>query len=124
MTIDIASIRSLAFSPDGKVLATGSENSVIELWNVAAGKSLRTLTAHTRRLFYRIQFTPDGTRLISAGGDKTVSVWDVATGQETLTLKGHTDRIWDLSLNRDGTRLSSASEDQTVRIWDARPLSD
>lgn len=124
MMIEGGVIRSLAFSPYGKLLATGNESSRIELWNVATGESVRQLSAHVRRLIYRLQFTPDGTRLISAGSDGTASVWDVATGLETLTLKGHTDRVWDLSLNRDGTRLASASADQTVRIWDARPLPE
>ena len=81
---------SVAFSPDGKTLASGSEDETIKLWDVATGKEQATLKGHTHAVC-SVAFSPDGKTLASGSGDKTIKLWDVATGKEQATLKGHTE---------------------------------
>ena len=80
---------SVAFSPDGKTLASGSEDKTIKLWDVATGKEQATLKGHTDAVS-SVAFSPDGKTLASGSEDKTIKLWDVATGKEQATLKGHT----------------------------------
>ncbi len=80
---------SVAFSPDGKRLASASRDETVKVWDAATGQEILTLKGHTGDVS-SVAFSPDGQRLASASCDKTVKVWDAGTGQETLTLKGHT----------------------------------
>ena len=80
---------SVAFSPDGKILAVASEQGTVRLWDVTTGGSRGSLTGHTDRI-RALAFSPDGKTLVTGSDDRTVKLWDVATGQERLTLKGHT----------------------------------
>ena len=86
-----AAVMSVAFSPDGKRLASASEDGTVKLWDAATGQETLTLKGHTD-IVTSVAFSPDGKRLASASRDGTVKVWDAATGQEILTLKGHTGR--------------------------------
>jgi WD40 repeat protein len=84
----------VAFSPDGRLLASGSADNTIKLWDVATGSEVRTLTGHTDDV-NSVAFSPDGRLLASGpwdktGWDKTIKLWDVATGSEVRTLTGHT----------------------------------
>jgi WD40 repeat protein len=108
----------VAYSPDGKVLATGGESTVVHLWDVAAWKRLRSLTGHTDEV-WGLAFRPGGEQLASASKDKTVKIWDLETGREIRTLTGHTAEVADLAYSADGKRLASASWDKTLRLWDA-----
>ena len=81
----------MAFSPDGKTLASGSSDRTIKLWDVATGKEQATLKGHTGCV-YSVAFSPDGKTLASGSEDKTIKLWDVETGKEQATLKGHTAR--------------------------------
>jgi WD40 repeat protein len=116
------SITRIVFSPDGRRLASASEDHTVRVWDTATGQELFPLKGHTGHV-RGIVFSPDGRRLASAG-DKTVRIWDAATGQELLNLKGHSREVTDVSFSPDGRRLASASFDQTVCVWEAFAVPD
>ena len=111
------SVTSVAFSPDGKLLASGSRDQTIKLWDVASGQAVRTLTGHTDKVT-SVAFSPDGKLLASGSDDETVKLWDVASGQEVRTLMGHTDFVTSVAFSPDGNLLASGSWDKTVMVWD------
>jgi len=115
-----STVRALVFSPDGRRLATASDDLTIQLWDAATGRQLLTLAGHPSNILH-LAFHPDGTRLASCGDDGSVRLWDPATGQETLVLTDHLDSTACVAFSPDGQRLASASHDHTVRLWDARP---
>ena len=80
-------VNSVAFSPDGKTLASGSEDATIKLWDVASGKELRTLAGHSGCVD-SVAFSPDGKTLASGSDDSTIKLWDVASGKKLRTLAG------------------------------------
>ena len=129
-------IASVAFSRDGKTIATGGgdppiviqaphgkvapsegENRGIRLWDAATGSPQRTLNGHVGSI-HAVAFSPDGKRLFSAGSDRCVRIWDLDGGAELSTLKEHTGTIFTLALSPDGTKLAAAGEDRTISYWD------
>jgi hypothetical protein len=112
-----AGLYRIAYSPDGKRLATASIDKTAKVWDAATGKELLTLRGHTLDVM-GIAFSPDGTRLATSSHDKTAKVWDAATGQEVLTLRGHTDFVTGVAFSPDGTRLATSSVDKTAKVWD------
>jgi RNA polymerase sigma factor (sigma-70 family) len=109
---------AVAFSPDGKTLASSGGEKAVKLWDVATGKELATLEGPTAA-HHGLVFSPDGKLLASAGGDKnTVRLWDVATKKELTTLTGHTEQVWTVAFSPDGKTLVSAGDDG-VRLWSA-----
>jgi WD40 repeat protein/serine/threonine protein kinase len=109
---------NVAYSPDGRCLASAGWEGTVKVWDAATGQELRTLKGHTNGA-QSVAYSPDGRCLASAGWDGTVKVWDAATGQELRTLKGHTNVVLGVAFSPDGRRLASASSDRTVKVWDA-----
>src|SRR6267378_6817747 len=85
-------IYSLAFSPDGKLLATAGFDNTVKLWDFATLKEVRTLTGHTGPV-YSVAFSPDSMTLASSSADKTIRLWNVADGKLVREIKGHTDIV-------------------------------
>jgi WD40 repeat protein/serine/threonine protein kinase len=108
---------SVAFSADGRRLASASEDQTIKVWDTAGGQELRTLNGHTRAVM-SVAFSPDGRRLASASWDQTIKVWDTASGQELLKLERHTGPVVSVAFSSDGRRLASAGREGTIRLWD------
>ena len=111
----VESASCVAFSPDGKLLASGTA-STVKLWDVATGGVLKRLSGHSSTV-KSVSFSPDGKTLFSQSLDE-VKLWDVATGQEIRTFSGHLDQITTMSLSMNGSILATGEDYKTVRLWD------
>jgi WD40 repeat protein/tRNA A-37 threonylcarbamoyl transferase component Bud32 len=109
-------VYSVAYSRDGRYLASASQDRTVKIWDPVTSQLIRTIRASQE--VYAVVFHPDGTRLASGGKDQMVTLWDVATGQAIRTFLGHTGEIWELGFSPDGKTLASSSKDGTVKLWD------
>jgi WD40 repeat protein/serine/threonine protein kinase len=118
-------IASLAFSPDGELLAAGPSfsgtNTSIALFATRTGKPVGQLTGHVSWV-PDLAFTKDGKRLVSAGADQTLRIWDVAKRQELASLRGHRSEIYKVALNGDGQTIVTGCKDGTLYVWDGAHL--
>lgn len=110
--------RHLAFSPDGRLLASAGDDEVVKLWNAGTGDEVLTLREHASYVS-GVAFSPDGRRLASASGDHTAKVWSVTAGERLLTLRGHSAAIQGVAYSPDGRQIATASRDRSLKLWDA-----
>jgi predicted NACHT family NTPase len=115
----LGSVRSVAFSIDGRLLATGDYHGVVRLWEAASGRELLTCKGHTYGV-NSVVFSSDGKTLASGSDDQTVRLWDINSGECLNTLHGHSRWINSVAFSPDGKTLASGSDDQTVRLWDIK----
>jgi WD40 repeat protein/serine/threonine protein kinase len=111
-------VNSVAFSPNGNHIVSGSGDNTVKVWDTATGQETLTLKGH-REGVWSVAFSGDGKRIATGSEDRTVKVWDVASDEELFTLKGHTRSVRSVCFSPDGKRLVSASYDQTVKLWEA-----
>jgi COMPASS component SWD3 len=118
------SINSLAISPDGQLLVSGSEDTTIKLWDIERGECLATLERHEAGV-KSVAISPDGQLLVSGSADNTIKLWqlcdrtsDPICPDPIYTLTGHTDWVKCLAISPDGQILASGSQDKTIKLWD------
>lgn len=111
------SIGRIAWSPDGRILASPSADQTIRFWDSETGRCLRTLEGHEGAV-NSLAFDSGGHIVASASDDTTVKLWDAPSGRLLRTLKGHKRQVHSVAFNSSGDVLASASQDKCVKLWD------
>jgi eukaryotic-like serine/threonine-protein kinase len=111
-------VSAVAWSPDGKRIASASGDHTVQVWDAANGGHVLTYRGHGGDVL-SLAWSPDGKNVASGSLDKTVQVWDATSGNRVYTYNGHSDAVFDVAWSPDGKRIASASNDGSVQIWDA-----
>ncbi len=114
---DTDTVNRVAFSPDGKLLATAGANQLAKLWDADTGQEVLALKHDAAG--FDLVFSPDGKQLATGPSDGKTAVWDVSSGKKLLELSGHTDPVDAIAYSPDGKRLATASRTWKARVWDA-----
>src|SRR5262249_39070785 len=110
---------NVAFSPDGKTLASSSQDGTAKVWDATTGRLIHDLRGHSPDICWRVAYSPDGTMLASGGRDQTVKIWDAASGRLIRTLRGHQGTVLSVAFCPVGQLLVSGGE-QSVKLWDTK----
>ncbi|HVP75977.1 MAG TPA: hypothetical protein VMS63_08145 [Gaiellaceae bacterium] len=109
-------IKDVAFSPDGRLVATASADGTAVIWNARSGKCVRVLL-DSKNGVNVLAFSPDGKLLATGGQDSGVRIWTLATGARTFFLLGHTNPVTAVAWSPDGRVVASGSLDRTIMLW-------
>ncbi|HLZ57259.1 MAG TPA: protein kinase [Ktedonosporobacter sp.] len=112
-------ITALAWSPNGKHIASASYDKTVQIWDAASGNHLRTYKGHYQRV-NALAWSPDSAYLASTGDDSTVHIWEAATGDLCFPYHGHQGPVHAVAWSPDGTYIASAGDERTVQVWGAR----
>ena len=110
-------IKSVAISPDGRTVLSGSWGDSLKLWDIASGRELHSFPAHKETIF-SIAISPDGLTALAGCWDKTLKMWDIATGRELRSFTGHSEVVNSVAIFPDGLTALSGSNDNTMKLWD------
>jgi WD40 repeat protein len=110
---------SVAFSPDGKQIVSGSGDKTVRLRDTETRTQIGESMLGHKVPVYSVAFSPDGKRIVSGSEDKNIWLWDAATGKQIgEPLQGHGDYVLSVALSNDGKRIVSGSRDEEIRVWD------
>jgi eukaryotic-like serine/threonine-protein kinase len=111
-------VQAMAFSPDGRLIASGSADRTVRLWEVATGREMAVLRSHERRVT-QVSFSPDGRRLASTDGGRAVRLWDPTTGALVAKLSGALEHAYSLTFSPDSRFVGIQGQDAAVYVWEA-----
>lgn len=111
-------VSAVAWSPDGKRIASASGDHTAQIWDASNGGHVLTYRGHSSDVL-SLAWSPNGQYIATGGLDATVQVWNPQTGATIFTYRGHSDAVFDVAWSPDSTRIASASADGTVQIWNA-----
>ena len=117
--VSVEGILTIAFSPDGRTMASAGNDKTIKLWDAVAATPQHRLIGHAGAIL-SVAISPDGATLASGSSDKEVKLWDAKSGALRKTLAGHGAQINCVAFSPDGATLASASDDETIKLWNAR----